>query len=182
MLQGLGAHVVDADAISRRLTAAGGGAIAPLRVAFGPDLITPDGALDRERMRARVFAQPQERLRLEGILHPLITQACLDEASRAAAGQVVVFEVPLLVEAGRRWLDRVDRVLVVDCSRPTQIRRVMARSGWDLATVERVIDQQATREARRAVADAVILNEDIDLEQLRDEVCKVWASWGLPAS
>ena len=178
VLRGLGAHVVDTDAISRQLTGPGGGAIEAVRAAFGTDYITVDDALDRERMRALVFADPQQRARLEGILHPLIATQTEREAALAQPGQVVVFDVPLLVES-RRWRARVDRVLVVECAPETQIDRVMKRSGWTRAMVERVIAQQASREARRAVADAVVLNDGITLSQLEGEVRRIWRDWGL---
>ena len=178
MLQSLGAHVVDTDAISRQLTAPGGGAIDAIRLAFGAKYVTADHALDRERMRALVFADPQQRARLEGILHPLIAAQTEQLAALAQPGQVVVFDVPLLVESGR-WRARVDRVLVVDCAPETQVDRVMKRSGWTREMVERVIAQQASRETRRAVADAVILNDGITLSQLEGEVRQIWRDWGL---
>lgn len=180
VLASLGARVIDTDAISRALTQAGGAAIEPIRTRFGSDVIDASGALDRAAMRQLAFSDPQNRMVLESILHPLISDEARRQAEAAAAGQVVVFDVPLLVESGRRWIDRVDRVLVVDCSNETQIQRVMQRSGWSRDTVERVIGQQAAREARRAVADAVILNDGIDLPALREAVIAVWKDWGLP--
>ena len=175
-LRRLGAHIVDTDAIAHRLTAPGGAGIAPIRAAFGADMIGPDGAMDRARMRAQVFADPDARRRLEGILHPLIRQETQAEAARAPAGAVVVFDVPLLVESGN-WRERVDRVLVVDCSEATQVERVVARNGWTPDAVRAVIAQQATREARRAVADAVILNDGVSLDALNAAVSEVWALW-----
>ncbi len=176
MLADLGAHIVDTDAISRRLTVAGGPAIAPIRAAFGNDFIADDGALDRTRMRELVFHDATAKRRLEAILHPLIGQETQREAAAAPAGAIVVFDVPLLVESGR-WRERVDKILVVDCSEETQIRRVMARSGWTEPAVRAVIDQQASRAARRAVADAVILNDGIGLDALGAEVRALRARW-----
>jgi dephospho-CoA kinase len=178
-LAALGAHVVDTDAIAHRLCAPGGEAIAPLREAFGDAAIGPDGAMDRAAMRERVFADPDARRRLEAVLHPLIRQVTEREAAAAPPGAVVVFDVPLLAESPG-WRDRVDRVLVIDCEAATQVRRVMARSGWTEAAVRRVIEQQATRERRRAIADAVILNEGDDPARLHDAVRSVWQDWGLP--
>ncbi|MFM2342671.1 MAG: hypothetical protein RLZZ592_2324 [Pseudomonadota bacterium] len=177
LLRARGAHIVDTDAIAHRLTAPGGRAIAALAAAFGAEFIGADGAMDRARMRERVFADPAERQRLEAILHPLIAQDTEAEAAAAPPGAPVVFDVPLLVESGRRWRERVDRILVVDCTPATQIARVVARSGWTPEAVERVIAQQASREARRAVADAVILNDELDREQLDRAVDPVWKSW-----
>ena len=177
LLRARGAHIVDTDAIAHRLTAPGGQAIAAIAAAFGPESIDAQGAMDRARMRERVFADPAERQRLEAILHPLIAQDTEAEAAAAPPGAPVVFDVPLLVEAGRRWRERVDRILVVDCTPATQIARVVARSGWTPEAVERVIAQQAGREQRRAVADAVILNDGIDRDQLALAVDHVWQSW-----
>jgi len=173
-----GALVVDTDALAHALTAPGGAAIPAIAAAFGADMIAADGAMDRARMRALVFGDPSLRQRLEAILHPMIGDATRAQASRAAAGQAVVFDVPLLTESGT-WRARVDRVLVVDCSTATQVARVVARSGWTPEAVERAIAQQATRAQRRAIADAVILNDTLALAQLDDEVDALWAAWNL---
>jgi dephospho-CoA kinase len=177
MLAELGAHIIDTDAISRSLTAAGGGAMPAIREAFGPDMVDASGAMDRNRMRELAFADPTVLARLEGILHPLIGQHATRQASLAAPDQTIVFDVPLLVESGDRWRQRVDRILVVDCEPETQIQRVMARSGWARDAVEKVLAKQATREARRAMADHVILNEGLSLDELRGQVRQVWQSW-----
>lgn len=172
----LGALVVDTDALGQALTAPGGAAIPAIAAAFGADMIGPDGAMDRARMRALVFERPEERRRLEAILHPMIGEATRAQASRASAGQAVVFDVPLLTESGT-WRQRVDRVVVVDCTTQTQVARVMQRSGWTADAVERAIAHQATRAQRRAIADAVILNEGLALAQLEAEVDALWAAW-----
>ena len=175
MLVDLGAVLVDTDAIARELTAPGGAAIPALREAFGPQAVGADGALNRDWMRERVFSDPEAKGRLEGILHPMIGETAQQRAL-AAAPATVVFDVPLLVESGR-WRSRVDRVLVVDCREQTQVERVMARNGWTAETVRRIIAQQATRAQRRAVADAIILNDGLDLPALRAEVARVWRRW-----
>jgi len=173
-----GALLVDTDALAHALTGPGGAAIPAVAAAFGADMITADGAMDRARMRALVFADPAQRQRLEAILHPMIGEATRAQASRADAGQPVVFDVPLLTESGT-WRARVDRVLVVDCPAATQVARVVARSGWTPEAVERTIAQQATREQRRAIADAVIVNDTLTLAQLDSEVDALWAAWNL---
>ena len=172
----LGALVVDTDALAHALTAPGGAAIAAIAQAFGADMIAADGAMDRAKMRALVFADPTQRQRLEAILHPMIASATRAQASRADAGQPVVFDVPLLTESGT-WRARVERVLVVDASRATQVARVVQRSGWTADAVERTIAQQATRAQRRAIADAVIVNDGLSLVQLEAQVDAVWAAW-----
>ncbi|WP_119153897.1 dephospho-CoA kinase [Caldimonas tepidiphila] len=174
-----GAWIVDTDAISRSLTAPGGAAIEALRERFGGEFIGADGALDRARMRELVFRDPQARQRLEALLHPLIRQETQAQAARAAPGQIVVFDVPLLVESGR-WREQVDLILVVDCSEETQVRRVMQRSGLSRDAVQRIIAQQAGRAQRLAVADAVIVNEGLDLEQLEARVQALWEDWQRP--
>jgi len=177
MLVDLGAHLVDTDAISRSLTAPGGAAIDAIAQHFGPHLIDASGAMDRTRMRELAFADPGAMARLEGILHPLIGQQADAQAGLARPDQHIVYDVPLLAESGRRWRDKVDRVLVVDCKPETQIARVMARSGWPREAVEKVLAKQAQREIRLALADHVILNEDLSLEELRAEVQKLWRLW-----
>ncbi|MDH4289259.1 MAG: dephospho-CoA kinase [Aquincola sp.] len=171
----LGAALVDTDAISRCLTSAGGAAIPALRVEFGDSFIMSDGALDRDAMRQLAFADPEVRRRLEAVLHPMIGEQAQHEAASATAG-VVVFDVPLLADSSV-WRRRVDRVLVVDCDTGTQIARVCTRPGWTRDLAAQVIAAQLPREARRAVADAVIHNADIGLDTLHREVATLWQLW-----
>ncbi len=172
-----GALVVDTDLISRQLTAPQGAALRPIAAVFGASMIDAAGALDRARMRAEAFAHPDARLRLEAILHPLIGQEAQSQAASAHPGQPVVFDVPLLTESAH-WRQRVDRVLVVDCDERLQVRRVTQRSGWVEAEVLRVIAQQASRPARRAIADAVLVNDEaMDLAALDTDVGRLWQCW-----
>jgi len=177
MLTDLGAHLVDTDAISRQLTAAGGAAIPHIASAFGDHLIDAKGAMDRTRMRELAFANPSALAQLESILHPLIGQQADAHARLAALGQHIVYDVPLLAESGRRWRDKVDRILVVDAEPNTQIARVMARSGWTREAVEAVLAKQATRKDRLALADHVIFNEGLSLSQLSEQVTKLWQTF-----
>jgi dephospho-CoA kinase len=179
-----GAALVDTDAIARALTAPRGAAIAAIENEFGTAMIAADGALDRDRMRALVFAEPAAKGRLEALLHPLIGTEARAQAGRAgAAGAgIVVFDVPLLAEssaAGKAggWRQRVDRVLVVDCPAALQIERVVARNGWASDQVERVIAQQAPRAARLRIADAVIFNAGLTLTELQAQVRSLAAAW-----
>lgn len=172
----LGATVVDTDAIARRLTSAGGAAMPALRRTFGDAIVTADGALDRDAMRQLAFSDPDARGRLEAVLHPLIGAQAQREAAAATTTDVIVFDVPLLVEAGH-WRDRVDRVLVVDCSPATQIDRVAQRTGWTANAARSVIASQASREQRRAVADAVVFNDGIDRRALAALVQTLWGFW-----
>jgi dephospho-CoA kinase len=171
-----GATVIDTDRIAHDLTAPGGAAIEPLRAAFGTEAIGADGALDRDWMRARVFADPAARQRLESVLHPMIDRSVRDQAARAR-GRYLVFVVPLLVESGR-WRDRVDRVCVVDCDPETQVSRVRARSGLTRDTIERIMSAQASRADRLAAADDVIVNDgSTDLDTLRQNVSLLHQAW-----
>ena len=170
-----GAHLVDTDALARGLSAPGGEAIPALRAQFGDRAITPEGALDRVHMRQLAFTDPASRRALEAILHPLIAVGTRREAERARPGQVVVFDVPLLTESAH-WRSRVDRILVVDCALSTQRRRVRERSGWPDVQIEQVIQQQATREQRRSVADAVLFNDGLDLPALDEAVARLWGT------
>jgi len=174
-----GATVIDTDAISRRLTAAGGAAMPLITREFGPDLLSADGALDRGRMRELAFADRSVKRRLEAILHPLIGAQTQREAA-ASSSDLIVFDVPLLVESGR-WRARVERVLVVDCEQGTQLARVLQRPGWSREAAEAVIQQQASRARRRACADAVIHNEGLDLADLRGQVLTLAARWRVTA-
>lgn len=177
MLERCGAAIVDTDAIARAITGPGGLAMPAVAQAFGSEFVTPDGALDRDRMRALAFGEPAAKARLEALLHPMIGTQALQQAEAArAAGRPVVFDVPLLTESSA-WRARVARLLVVDCSAETQVMRVAARPGWDEATARSVIGQQAARERRRAIADAVLHNDGVSLERLEQQVRALWQRW-----
>lgn len=175
MLVRHGAVVIDTDAIAHRLTAAQGDAMSPLIEALGPSIATADGALDRAAMRRLAFTDASVRRRLEAVLHPMIGAQALREAE-AAPGRVIVFDVPLLAQSSA-WRARVDRVLVIDCSEATQIERVAARDGWTRETAHLAIAAQSTRAARRAIADAIVVNDSIDLASLHAHVDALWRLW-----
>ena len=180
MLASQGAAVIDADAISRTTTAAGGTAIAEIAARFGAGFITTEGALDRARMRDHAFSDPQAREALQAIIHPLVGQESARQVQAAMAAGVpcIVFDIPLLVESGR-WRAQVDRVLVVDCSPETQVQRVVTRSSLKPEEVRAIMAAQATRAQRLAAADIVIFNEGLTLAQLRDSVEQVGRRLGL---
>ncbi len=166
-----GAAVIDADAIARSVTAPHGLAMPEIVRVFGAEFINAQGALDRDRMRAHVFANPSAKKQLEAIIHPLVAQQTQAQAQQAeSAGHIaLVFDVPLLVESGR-WRQQVDQVLVVDCLVETQVQRVIARNGLPRETVAQIIAAQASRAQRLAAADWVIVNDQLSLTQLRAEV------------
>ncbi len=180
MLGDRGAAIIDADAISRQTTAAGGAAIGALREAFGPEFITPEGALDRERMRALAFSDPAARRRLEQIVHPLVGLETRRQSEQAiAAGRrCVVFDIPLLVESAH-WRASLGCVLVVDCSPDTQIQRVMQRNGLRRDEVEGILASQASRLQRLRAADHVLCNDGITVPQLAQLVGQLAGRFGL---
>lgn len=180
MLVERGAALIDADANARSVTAPGGAAIAPIRAQFGDALITADGALDRARMRELAFRDPAAKRQLEAIVHPLVGDLGRQqlEAAREAGHGCVVYDIPLLVESGR-WRALLDAVLVVDCRPETQVVRVMARSGLTEEAVRAIMAAQAPRAQRLAAADAIIYNDGISLDALRDAVHRFAEAFGL---
>ena len=159
---------IDADAISRQLTGIGGAALSQIRQVFGEDFVAPDGSMDRNKMRALIFAQPQAKAQLQDVLHPLIRAAMADQeaAFKAEGKPLVVLDIPLLVESAS-WPTQLDGVLVVDCSEDRQIARVMARNGWTRAEVQAVMAAQASRQERLATATWVIDNDSDDIQVLK---------------
>lgn len=156
ILEALGATVVDTDEIARRLTAAGGGAMECVSAEFGRAYLGADGSLDRAAMRALAFKDPAARARLEAILHPAI-RAAADEALGAAPGAYAIAVVPLLYET-RGYLDRVSRVLVVDCPEALQVERTAARSSLAPDEVRSIMAAQWPRWRRLQMADDVVWN------------------------
>jgi dephospho-CoA kinase len=181
MLAARGAAVIDADAISRGVTAPGGRAIEAIAQVFGPHMIAADGAMNRQAMRERVFQDPEAKRQLEAIIHPLVSQITTEQTQWALERHhtCLVFDVPLLVESGERWRRQLDRVLVVDCDAATQRQRVMARNGLAAEEIDRIISQQASRAQRLACADTVIVNQSINLHELAVQVSQVAADFGL---
>ena len=177
MLAGCGATIIDADAISRSLTEAGGAALIPIKQLFGEEVIGADGALNRGAMREIVFAQPASRTKLEAIIHPLV-QMRMSAAIQNAPTDVVVLDIPLLVESPR-WRKQIDLIVVVDCNVETQVNRVMQRNGWAASTIEAIIQSQATRGDRLKAADVVIFNEKSNLSILKNQVNSLGNQLGL---
>ncbi|WP_244815159.1 dephospho-CoA kinase [Caballeronia sp. Lep1P3] len=153
-----GVPVIDTDVIAHRVTAPGGVAMPLIASEFGSAYLSPDGALDRASMRALVFADDTAKARLEAILHPLI-RAETERERHAAGGAYHIVVVPLLIESGN-WATRVSRVLVVDCPVETQVARVIERNGFSRDQVLAIIAKQASRQARLAAADDVIVNDE----------------------
>jgi len=165
-LAALGVPVIDTDAISHQLTAPGGAALAEIAQAFGPEVMSADGSLDRAALRRLVFRDEAARKRLEAILHPRI-RTRMQELLAAVEAPYAVLVIPLLLETGQA--DFADRVLAVDLPEAEQVRRVRARSGLDIEEIRRIIASQAPRSARLARADDIIDNSG-DPRALREQV------------
>jgi dephospho-CoA kinase len=157
--EALGVEVADADAAARDAVAIGSDGLADVVDMFGPGVLAGDGNLDRPAMRKRVFADPDARKRLEGIIHPRVREL-LHDACHRAQGPYVVAAVPLLAEAGgRRAYPWLQRILVVDVPEAVQLARLLQRDGIDEALARGMIAAQATRAQRLAIADDVLVND-----------------------
>jgi len=173
LLAELGAGIIDTDLIAHQITATNGKAIAAIEKLFGPEFIDSDGALNRSMMRAFVFKKPEARGLLEQITHPLIKEETVKQALALAKTHIpyLVFVVPLLLESGT-WQKLMDYLVVVDCPIETQIERVMHRNQLSRLEVESILQAQATREDRLAIANTVIENGGY-LDQLRPQVLQL---------
>ncbi|MFW3169071.1 dephospho-CoA kinase [Geodermatophilus sp. CPCC 206100] len=178
LLAARGARVVDADRIAREVVAPGTPGLAAVVEAFGPSVLTADGALDRPALAAVVFADPAARARLDGIVHPLVRARAAEQVAAAPPDAVVVQDVPLLVETGQAA--SYDLVLVVEADLDTRVRRLEQR-GLTEADARARIAAQATDEQRRAVADVVLDNSGTP-EQLAEQVDRFWAERVAPAA
>jgi dephospho-CoA kinase len=163
----LGVEIIDTDLIARELTAVGGMAMASIQKIFGAEYCLIDGSLNRKRMRERVFNEPNARIRLENILHPMI-RACVVQRLNDSTDPYVLLVVPLLAESGA-YRELTDRVLVVDCDPAQQIERVMRRDGISDSMARAMLAAQADRESRLALADDVIDNRN-DMDNVEVEV------------
>ena len=180
ILADCGARIIDADAISRGLTAAGGQAIPVIAQTFGASFIGADGAMNRDHMRNLVYSDVVARSKLEAIIHPIVRNIIQLQAHQAMIDNclVVVYDVPLLVES-LDWRQRLDQLLVVDTTPEIQTSRVMARSGMTAVQVEKIIASQACRQHRLHAADTVICNTTLSLRQLASEVQFIARRFGL---
>jgi len=165
----LGIIIVDTDLLAREVVAPGSPLLAQVAEHFGPQVLQPDGSLDRARLRDIVFANPAERQWLEQLTHPAIRELT-DRRCAKAKGPYVMVAIPLLVETG--GTARFDRVLVVDCDPAIQLARLQARDGSTREQAARMLAAQVTREQRLAAADDVIQNNG-DIAALRDQVEKL---------
>lgn len=161
-----GVEIIDADLVAREVIAVGTPGLDEIVAAFGSDMLGANGALNRKAMRERVFADTDARHRLESIIHPRVREVMHDRAAHVQTPYGILV-IPLFVESGEyAW---VDRVLVVDVPRTVQIKRLLARDGITPELAESMLDAQASREQRLAIADDVIDN-NADLALLDGKV------------
>lgn len=166
-----GAVLVDADRIAREVVEPGTPGLAAVVEAFGQEVLTPQGALDRPKLGAVVFSDSECLATLNAIVHPLVGARSRELEAAAGPDDVVVHDVPLLTENGLAEL--YDVVVVVDASPETQLDRLVRLRGMSESDARARMAAQATREERRAVADLVIDN-DGPLGELEPQVRKVW--------
>ncbi|MFJ6743574.1 dephospho-CoA kinase [Streptomyces sp. NPDC091279] len=166
-----GAVLIDADRIAREVVAPGTDGLAAVVDAFGADVLGADGALDRPRLGAIVFADPERLAVLNAIVHPLVGARSRQLEAAAAEDAVVVHDVPLLTENGLAPL--YDLVIVVDASPETQLDRLIRLRGMTEQDARARMAAQASREQRRAIADVVVDN-DVPLARLQERVREVW--------
>ena len=167
MFQALGAAVIDTDTISHALTQANAPALQTIAQQFGPDMLSPQGELQRAKLRTLIFSDGAAKAQLEAILHPLI-QAQVQQDISVCRAPYALIVVPLLFETGH-YLPLIQRSLVVDCEEASQIRRTMARSHFSESEVCTNMSHQLPRSERRRLADDILLNE-ADIDALRTSV------------
>ncbi|HHQ4756620.1 TPA: dephospho-CoA kinase [Aeromonas hydrophila] len=163
----LGIEVVDADVIAREVVEPGTPALAAIATHFGSEVITPDGQLDRRRLRERVFTDPQAKGWLNALLHPLIRTE-MQRQCAAARSPYCLLVVPLLVE--NRLTALANRVLVIDVDEATQIERTCRRDGVSHEQAQAILAAQASRAERLAAADDVLDNQNGTPEAIRSRI------------
>jgi dephospho-CoA kinase len=169
----LGVPIIDTDQVARQVVEPGQPPLERLVERFGRAILTPDGHLDRPKLREIVFSDPKARADLEALTHPAIGSA-VQAWSAAAGGPYQILIIPLLVEKG--LTSQVDRVLVVDCDEELQIRRLQARDGSSIEQARAILNAQTSRTARLKSAHDVIQN-DGDLSAVRDQVSALHARY-----
>lgn len=169
----LGVPIIDTDQVAREVVEPGQPPLERLVERFGRTILTPDGHLDRPKLREIVFSDPMARTDLEALTHPAIGSA-VQAWSAAAGGPYQILIVPLLVE--KNLASQVDRVLLVDCDEELQIRRLQARDGSTVEQARAILAAQTSRAARLKVAHDVIQN-DGDLSAVRDQVSELQARY-----
>lgn len=172
MLDELGAVIIDADVIAREVVAKGTPGLEQVVEAFGEELLTDEGDLDRSRMGEIVFAEEERRRVLEGIIHPLVFERIVELEQSSSEDDVVVHDIPLLAESGNAY--DFDAIVVVDAPDETRIERMVHDRGWTREAAESRIAAQASRDERLAIATHVLDNSG-SLDDLRAQVTKLYS-------
>ena len=171
ILEELGATIIDGDQLAREVVEKGTPGLAQVVDAFGPEILTPDGHMDRAKVGQIVFNDDEKRKLLEGIVHPLVFERYAELEAAAPEDGLVVHDIPLLAESGRA--DTFDAVIVVETPAEVQVERMLRDRGWTRADAESRIAAQATLEQRRAIATHLIVNTGTR-EELRKRVEEVF--------
>jgi dephospho-CoA kinase len=171
ILDELGAVIIDADALAREVVAAGTDGLREVVEAFGRDVLTEDGELDRPAMGTIVFADPEKRRVLEGIIHPRVRERGAEIEASAGSDDVVVHDIPLLAETGQA--EGFDAVIVVDVPTEMQVERMVELRGMTREDAEARVAAQAARQERLKIATHVVDNTGT-VEDLRRRVTEVY--------
>jgi dephospho-CoA kinase len=171
ILDELGAVIIDADVLAREVVAAGTDGLREVVEAFGRDVLTENGELDRPAMGTIVFADPEKRRVLEGIIHPRVRERGAEIEASAGSDDVVVHDIPLLAETGQAGA--FDAVIVVDVPTETQVERMVELRGMTREDAEARVAAQASREERLKIATHVVDNTGT-VEDLRRRVTEVY--------
>ena len=163
----LGAVVIDTDQLAREVLGPGSPGLKEVVEAFGKQYLHEDGSLDRRALRHTIFSDPAARQRLDAITHPRIIALLQEKLASLSNEPYVIVEIPLLSESG--LAGAMDRILVVDAPEDAQIKRLMIRDNESRQEAEAALKAQATRQARRALADDIIEN-DVTLENLKTRI------------
>lgn len=179
MLRERGAVIIDGDVLAREVVERGTPGLVAVVEAFGEEVLTPEGDLDRPALGKIVFGDEERRRVLEGIVHPLVFERYAALEAAAPPDALVVHDIPLLAESGRA--DGFEAVLVVDVPTAVQLERLVSERGMERADAEARIAAQATREQRLAIATHVIDNTG-SLAELRERVDALYEELTAPAS
>lgn len=168
----LGATEIDADLLAREVVEPGSIGLTKVAAAFGPGVLAEDGSLDRAALARLAFSREDQRLKLEGILHPLIQELALSRVSEQTG--VVVYTIPLFVESNSKL--RFDKVVAISCDEATRVQRLVANRGMTPAEAGNRIAAQASDSARESVAD-IVIDSNCSLEELLQKAETVYRSF-----
>lgn len=168
----LGATEIDADVLAREVVAPGSIGLTKVAAAFGPEVLAQDGSLDRAALAKIAFASEDQRLKLEGILHPLIQELALSKVS--AVNGVVVYTIPLFVESNSKL--QFDKVVAISCDESVRVQRLVSNRGMTQSEASSRISAQASDQEREAVAD-IVIDSNCSLEELLHRADMVYQSF-----